>query len=131
MAVVLHQDQVDIQHARQVLVSVVVEIDQQRAARAIKPVDTCRASLVTHRAVGLLNQQPVGHATRLAKVDIVQPVAVDVTDGQPLVTVQRRAQFRLQPTPPVIDTASQLITDLGSRLQHSGSRIDIQPSPRR
>ena len=76
-------DQNRVGHSQcQILVTVVVEVYKQRARGVIEPIDTRLTTAVARAAVAVLDIQPVGQAARLAKVDIVQPVPVDVAQGQ-------------------------------------------------
>ena len=71
----------------QVLISVVVNIDQESPVTQIQEVDASGLGGVTGRAVRILNKQPVGKPAGLAQVHILQSIPVDIPDSQTLVPV--------------------------------------------
>ena len=69
----------------QVLVAVVVHVGEERLRRALEHGDAGRVGHVRERAVAIVAEEPVRQAFGLADVDVVEAVAVEVADRQPLV----------------------------------------------
>ena len=94
-AVVLHQHPIPTLCERQVLVAVVVEIDKQRGARDLHPIDPSRRRDIAQGAVIVAQEELVWQTSLLADVDIVETVAVRIADRDALQAIDVEPEVAL------------------------------------
>ena len=104
-AVVLHEEHEADRRDDEVLVSVVVQIHEQRRARILQPVHARFVGRLFHRAVGLVHVKLIGQPAVVADVKIVQSVAIGIANGEPVVAVVLQVIQHAHPLAPVIQSA--------------------------
>ena len=64
----------------QVLIAIPVEVHDHDARSVVEKVHACLARGVAHRPVGLVVQQAIGHTGLMTDIDVLETVAVEVSD---------------------------------------------------
>ena len=74
-------------HHDHVLTAIIVEIGEERAGRVFQDAQAGRFGDVLKRSVAAVAVEPIGQARRLANVEIIETVVVDVGDRNAVVSV--------------------------------------------
>ena len=109
MPIVDHDHRVPALGHYQVLIPVIVEVDQQGAAADFHPINASRCGNIAQGSVGALHIQSIRQSALLRDKDIIEPITVDIADGDTLITVWINAVIRLQTAPPMVDSAAELL----------------------
>ena len=88
--------------AREGSKAIIVEINDKRAGAVVEPRGAAFLGLIGHGSVLILDEQPVGQATLLAEIEIIEVVAVDIADGDAVVGDDVESEVTGYAGPPVI-----------------------------
>ncbi len=124
LSIVGEENDVGVGHQCEILIAIVVQIKKQCAARPIEHVKAAGLRRVMGGSVGLMNVETIRNATGLTDVNVVQTVAIGVTNGQALVTEHIDSQRRLDCSSPVVRALHHLPIERLIRTQHSTRTID-------
>ena len=113
-------------HHDHVLMPVVVEIGEQRARCAFENAEPGRFSDVFKGSVAAIAIKPVGQTRRLANVEIVQTIAVNIGEGNAVMTVNIDAGRAIENRPPVVCAVKYLRLVRGVSTQRRGRDVDIE-----
>jgi hypothetical protein len=75
---ILHEEDFEILRDDEVLITIVVEIDEDGGGAVVHPVGFGFGGKVGEGAVGILEEEKIGKAALLAEVEIFESVAIDV-----------------------------------------------------
>ncbi len=89
----------------------IAEVGEQRAGGLVQHAQARALSDIFGRSIGANLVQAVRQAARLAHVDLVHAVVVDVGDGDSLVAVHVDAARRIEPRPPVGIARNELFAE--------------------
>jgi hypothetical protein len=122
-AVVPVDEDVALHAEREVLVAVAVEVREQDRAGVVEQRDARRERHVAHAAVLLAQEEPVGLAARLAEVDVLETVPVDVAERDAV-----HAEHRLLGEPVLLEVvvgrpAQQLLAVAGERAEDLAGQL--------
>ena len=96
----------------QVLVAVVVDVDEERHRSRVQDADTGGLGDVGEGAVAPVPEEPVGQAGRLADVEVVEAIAVDVGGGDAVVAEDVGAERTIDDEAPVVDPGTELAIEV-------------------
>ena len=105
-AEVLEDDEGDQGEQGQVLVTVVVEVHQERTAGGVQAIDARFVCSFADTPVGLAKIEQIGQAFRLANVDVFGAISIHVPDGEAV--MEAMLQHRVA-SDPVIGTEAKLL----------------------
>ncbi len=108
-AVVGSEGHAAVERHREILVAVVVEVEQEGAARVLEPVHPGGPADFLDPAVRALEEEAVGQAGFLAEVEVVERIAVDVADREAGSAEEVEELEVLAALQPVVVTAQDLI----------------------
>ena len=104
------QRTVGAQH-HQILQAGIAEIHEQRAGCRIENTDAGAIRNVFQRPIAPIAIEPIGKTARLAHVDLVPAVAVDISHRDTVVAVHVDSRRRIQTRPPVRDPVRELLIE--------------------
>ena len=109
----------------QILPPVVIDVDNQRARCVFEDADAGRFGNVLECAVAAISIKPVRKSARLANIEVIKPVVVDVANGNAVVTVDINAASAVEHGPPVV-CSTQKLRRIGSVAPERGrGDVDI------
>ena len=112
-------------HHDHVLAAVVVEIGEQRAGRVFQDPQAGGFGDVFERSVAAVAIEAIGQARRLANIEIVEAVVVDVGDRDAVVSVDVDAARAVEHRAPVVRAMQQLRRVGRIAAERGGSDVDI------
>ena len=126
-AAVIEEEQRSIRaQDHQVLPSRVAQIQEQRRAGPVEHVQTRTLGDVVEAAVAAVLVETIRQSPRLADVDFVQAVTIDIPDGHAVGTVDVDATGRIDPGAPMRHAAAELPLERLRRGKRAGRDFDEQ-----
>ncbi len=96
-------------HHQKILNPLVLEIREQCASCAVKDIYSCGLGHVLKGSIAAIAVEPVGKASGLTDIKIIQSVVVDISHRQAVVSVDVDATGSVENRAPMVDAAKHLI----------------------
>ena len=109
LPVVDEQQRTSAREQDEILITVVVDVREERLRRAVEHRETCRLGHVLERAVTRIPEQPVGQTVRLRNVEVIQTVTVEIADRHSMVAHAARREHGVQVRRPEVQTGNELV----------------------
>src|SRR5208337_1414122 len=107
-ALVQEQHRAVCAHDDQILPPVIIDVDQKRARCVVEDADARCFRDVLKRSVASIPIKAVRKAARLANIEVVKSIAVDVANGNAVVPVDINAASAVEHGPPIVRSVQKL-----------------------
>src|SRR5208283_3685554 len=124
-ALVQEQHRAVCPHHDQILTPVIIDVDQERARCVVEDADTRRLRDVLKRPIASISIKPVRKAARLANIEVVKSIAVDVANGNTVVSVDINAASAVEHGPPIVRSVQKLRSIGGVAAKRRCRDLDI------
>ena len=94
---------------KEILAAIIVKIRKKSARRIFKDANAGCFRDVVERSVATVSIKPVGETGRLANVDIVEAIVIDVANSHAVVAVNVNAARAVQTGAPIVHSVNELL----------------------
>jgi len=126
---VFHEENFKILGDDEILITVVVEIDEEGGGAIVHPVGFGFGGKIPHGAVGIFEEKAVGKAALLAEVEVFESVAIDIAKGEAVVGGGIKAEVAREAEAPVVGGAKDLVAVGGNFTKDRGGDVGEKAGP--
>ena len=123
LAVIFHDQESRAGGHRQILVTIIIKINQQRAGGIVKKINPGRSRNIGQGAIRFVAEEEIRQAARLTQIEILEAIPIHVPDGQAVIPQKVRIQRTFDAFDPVVHAPLELLAPRRRAAQHLAGNV--------